>query len=60
MRTASRLTYLVVAALAAIGGVTVINTIFSIEANPFIAGAISSIIATLQIVTGMVLKEKED
>jgi hypothetical protein len=60
MRTASRLTYIVVAALAAIGGVTVINTIFSIEANPFIAGAISSIIATLQIVTGMVLKEKED
>jgi hypothetical protein len=57
MRTASRLTYIVVAALAAIGGVTVINTIFSIEANPFIAGAISSIIATLQIVTGAVLKE---
>ena len=57
MRTASRLIYIVVAALAAIGGVTVINTIFSIEANPFIAGAISAILATLQIVTGAVLKE---
>ena len=57
MRTARRLIYIVVAALAAIGGVTVINTIFSIEANPFIAGAISAILATLQIVTGAVLKE---
>ncbi len=57
MKLAGRLTYIVVAALAAIGGVTAINAIFSIEANPFIAGAISALIATLQIVTGAVLKE---
>ena len=57
MKLASRLTYIVIAALAAIGGVAVINTIFSIEANPFIAGAISALLATLQIVTGAVLKE---
>jgi hypothetical protein len=57
MKLVSRLTYIIVVALATIGGVAVINTIFSIEANPFIAGAIAALIATLQIVTGAVLKE---
>lgn len=57
MKLVSRLTYIIVVALATIGGVTTINTIFSIEANPFIAGAIAALIATLQIVTGAVLKE---
>ena len=57
MKLVSRLTYIIIAALAATGGVVVINAIFSIEANPFIAGAIAALIATLQIVTGAVLKE---
>lgn len=60
MKTAGRLIYIVIAALAAIGGVTVINTIFNIEANPFIAGAISSILATIQIVSGVVFRESTD
>lgn len=60
MKPAGRLTYIVIAALAAIGGVTVINTIFSIEANPFIAGAISALLATLQVVTGVVFRESTD
>ena len=57
MKLVSRLTYIIIAALAATGGVVVINAIFSIEANHFIAGAIAALIATLQIVTGAVLKE---
>lgn len=60
MKLAGRLTYIVIAALAAIGGVAVINAIFSIEANPFIAGAISALLATLQVVTGVVFRESTD
>lgn len=60
MKLTGRLIYIVIAALAAIGGVTTINTIFSIEANPFIAGAISSILATTQIVAGVVFRESTD
>lgn len=60
MKLTGRLIYIVIAALAAIGGVTVINTIFSIEANPFIAGAISALLATLQVVTGVVFRESTD
>ena len=60
MKTAGRLIYIVIAALAAIGGVVVINTIFNIDANPFIAGAISSILATIQIVSGVVFHESTD
>lgn len=60
MKLASRIIYIVVAALAAIGGVVVINTIFNIDANPFTAGAVSSIISTIQIVSGSVFRESTD
>ncbi len=60
MKAAGRIIYIVVAALAAIGGVTVINTLFNISANPFIAGAISALISTIQIVSGSVFKDAED
>lgn len=57
MKLVGRIIYIVIAALAAIGGVVVINTIFNIDANPFIAGAVSSILATIQIVSGVVFRE---
>lgn len=60
MKLAGRIIYIVVAALAAIGGVVVINTIFNIDANPFTAGAVSSIISTIQIVSGSVFRESTD
>ena len=60
MKAAGRIIYIVVAALAAIGGVTVINTLFNISANPFIAGAVSALISTIQIVSGSVFKDAED